>query len=166
MMGRMTGQVDPRTEPRSQPGDAELAWGDESDPETSADVPPLSDRLTRLARVTRELVSTDTLDSVAKTIVTHGAEAVGAALATMTLLSDDGQTVRLAALSGGLPGDEDAWGTFSITENTPSAEAIRTGGRLILSDAGALPERYPRPPMTARGACGVGAPPFYIRTRR
>src|SRR3712207_5136660 len=64
----------------------------------------LADRLTHLARVTSELVRADTVDAVAKTVVTHGAEAVGATTATMTLLTDDRQMVRLVALSGGLPG--------------------------------------------------------------
>ena len=74
--------------------------------------PPLPDRLARLARVTSELIRADTADSVAKTVVTHGAEAVGATVATMTLLDPDGLTVRLVALSGGRDGDEEEWGSF------------------------------------------------------
>ena len=38
---------------------------------------PLPDRLTRLARVTSELVDARTVEEVSQTVVTHGAEAVG-----------------------------------------------------------------------------------------
>ena len=39
---------------------------------------PLPDRLTLLARATSELVGADTVEAVSRTVVTHGADAVGA----------------------------------------------------------------------------------------
>lgn len=122
------------------------------DPGSESSAPALPDRLTRLARVTSELVRADTIDAAAKTVVTHGAEAVGAALASMTLLSDDGQTVRLVALSGGLPGDEQTWGTFPVSASTPSAEAIRSGERLVVSGPDLVATRFPEMDMPGRNA--------------
>jgi serine phosphatase RsbU (regulator of sigma subunit) len=119
---------------------------------------PLSDRLTRLARVTGELVDADTVEGVCKAVVTHGAEAVGADVASMTLLSDDRRTVRLMALSGGLAGDEETWGTFPLTVSTPSAEAIRTGTRQVVTGPEAITRRFTD--MPDRGAQTVVALPL------
>ena len=118
----------------------------------------LSDRLTRLARVTGELVDADTVEGVCKAVVTHGAEAVGADLASMTLLSDDRRTVRLMALSGGLEGDEETWSSFPLTVRTPSAEAIRTGTRLVVTGPQAIAGRFSD--MPDRGAQTVVALPL------
>ena len=120
----------------------------------------LADRLTRLARVTGELVGADTVEAVAKTVVTHGAEAVGAGSAALTLLGEDGQTVRMVALSGGLPGDEDDWDTFPLTAHTPASEAIRTGHRVVTRGAGSFAQRYPDLPMAARGVQAVVSLPL------
>ena len=118
----------------------------------------LSDRLTRLARVTGELVDADTVEGVCKAVVTHGAEAVGADVASMTLLSDDRRTVRLMALSGGAEGDEETWRTFPLTVRTPSAEAIRTGTRLVVNGPQAITRRFTD--MPDRGAETVVALPL------
>jgi serine phosphatase RsbU (regulator of sigma subunit) len=119
---------------------------------------PLSDRLTRLARVAGELVDADTVEGVCKAVVTHGAEAVGADVASVTLLSDDRRTVRLMALSGGHAGDEETWSTFPLTVRTPSAEAIRTGTRLVVTDRRAITRRFTD--MPDRGAQTVVALPL------
>ena len=118
----------------------------------------LSDRLTRLARVTGELVDADSVQVVCDVVVTHGAEAVGAAVASMTLLCEDEQTLRLMALSGGLAGDEDAWSTFPVTARTPSAEVIRTGTRLVVSGPDLVARRFAD--MPRRGAHTVVALPL------
>jgi serine phosphatase RsbU (regulator of sigma subunit) len=111
---------------------------------------PLPDRLTLLARATSELVDVDTIEGVSRTVVTHGADAVGATTASVTLLCDDRQTVRLVALSGGVPGDEDTWATFPLAVRTPSAETIRTGSRVVISGPAAVTRRFAD--MPARGA--------------
>ncbi|HSU02691.1 MAG TPA: SpoIIE family protein phosphatase [Nocardioides sp.] len=118
----------------------------------------LPDRLTRLARVTSELVNADSIDEISRAVVMHGAEAVGATVASMTLLGEDGQTVRLVGLSGGLLGDEDAWGTFPLSSQTPSAGAIRSGTRSVVSGCDAILRRFPG--MPARGAQTVVALPL------
>ena len=103
---------------------------------------PLPDRLTRLARVTSELVDSRTVEDVSRAVVTHGAEAVGAALASMTLVCDDRRTARLVALSGGLAGDEERWSTFPTSADLPAAEVIRTGRRVVVSGRDAILARF------------------------
>ena len=124
---------------------------------------PLQDRLTRLARVTSELVMAETVEAVSKTVVAHGADAVGATLAALTLLTDDDETVRLVGLSGGLPGDRETWANFPITSRTPASEAIRTGERLMLIGVDAITERYPDLDMAVRGSHTIVALPLTIR---
>jgi serine phosphatase RsbU (regulator of sigma subunit) len=131
---------------------------------TGAAAATLADRLTRLARVASELVRADSADAVSRTVVTHGAEAVGASVATMSLLVDE-ESVRLVAISGGLPDDEETWGRFPLSAQTPSSEAIRTGERLIVSGAETLLVRYPDMRMPARGAQAVVALPLRSGTR-
>jgi serine phosphatase RsbU (regulator of sigma subunit) len=114
---------------------------------------PLTDRLTRLARVTSELVGADTTESVCKIVADHGAEAVGAIVTSMTLLDPDGRTVRLAALSGGQPVDHDTFRTFPLTARTPSAEAIRNGRSRHVRGRDAIAAEYPDIPD--RGARAV-----------
>jgi serine phosphatase RsbU (regulator of sigma subunit) len=116
-------------------------------PADSAVNPPLSDRLTRLARVTSELVRAETVEAVSRAVVTHGAEAVGANVCTMTMVLPDGESVRLVAISGGRPDDESTYATFPLTAQVPSADGIRSGKRFTvgLDDS----DRYPE--MAGRG---------------
>ncbi|CAA9318118.1 MAG: Serine phosphatase RsbU, regulator of sigma subunit [uncultured Nocardioidaceae bacterium] len=141
-------------DPRSGPGGAPGPSGSRADePRTHAPHAPLADRLTRLARVTSELVRADAGEDVGRIVVDHGAEAVGAMVASMVMLCDDQVTVRLAALSGGIPVDEDIWRTFPLAARTPSAEAIRTGRRRLVVGREAIMTAYPDIPD--RGALSV-----------
>ena len=126
---------------------------------TGAAAATLADRLTRLARVASELVRAESVDAVSSAVVTHGADAVGASVATMTLLTDQ-HSVRLVAISGGLPDDQEVWGEFPLTAQTPSAEVIRSGRRLIVQGAEALAERYPDMRMPARSGQALVALPL------
>jgi serine phosphatase RsbU (regulator of sigma subunit) len=130
----------------------------DDDAVTGASPLPLPDRLTRLARATSELVDAVTIEAVSKTVVTHGADAVGATLASMTLLGEDDLTIRLVALSGGLVGDEETWGSFPVSSGTPSAEAIRTGTRVVVRGREVITRRFPD--MPPRGAQTVVALPL------
>jgi serine phosphatase RsbU (regulator of sigma subunit) len=120
---------------------------------------PLPDRLTQLARATSELIDVDTIEDVSRTVVTHGADAVGATVASVTLLGEDQQTVRLVALSGGIDGDEETWGTFPLSSSIPSAETIRTGRRIVVTGAPAITDRFTD--MPSRGAETVVTLPLH-----
>lgn len=118
----------------------------------------LSDRLTRLARVTGELADLHTVQAVGDAVVTHGAEAVGAAVASMTLLNEDQRTVQLMALTGGLAEAEEQWSTFPLTVQTPSAEAIRAGSRMVVNGPDSIERRFSD--MPRNGAQTVVALPL------
>jgi GAF domain-containing protein len=114
-------------------------------PPDSAPRAPLSDRLTRLARVTGDLVRAETIEEVSQAVVTHGAGAVGAVVSAMTLVNPDGETARLVAINGGQPDDPEVWGTFPLTARVPSADGIKGGVRFTLTGA-ELATRYPEVP--------------------
>lgn len=125
-------------------------------------VPALADRLARLARATSELADAHTIERVSETIVTHGAEAVGATVASMTLLAEDAQTVRLVGLSGGLVGDEQTWSTFPLSARLPLTEAMRLETRLVTRGREAIAERFPD--MPSRGTETIVALPLTAPT--
>ena len=125
----------------------------------------LRDRLTRLARVTAELVMADTVEAVSKTVVAHGAEAVSAQVAAMVFLSDDGEWMHLAGLSGGVPGAEQTWATYPVTVRTPATEAVLTGRRVMVTGAEAIIERYPELRANVQGIHTVMALPLRSGTR-
>ncbi len=107
----------------------------------------------------------NSVEAVSKTVVTHGADAVGAPLAVLTLLSDDGRSVRMVGLSGGRPGDAEAWANYPVTEHTPTTDAIRTGERLMLTGAQAIADRYPALDLAGRGSRSIVVLPLNNGTR-
>jgi PAS domain S-box-containing protein len=102
----------------------------------------LGDRLTRLARVTSELVLADDVDTVTKIVVSHGADAAGATLASMSLREGQDQ-LRLAGLQGGREGEMQKWSTYPLSLRTPASEAVRTGQRIILNGEAAIAAAFP-----------------------
>lgn len=108
----------------------------------------MDDRLTRLARVTAELATAHSLEAVTKIVTSHAADAVGAAIASLTLLEDDDQ-VRLLGRRGGREGDAQRWATFSLDTGTPASDAIRTGERVMCAGQDRIAARYPQLDVTA-----------------
>ena len=102
----------------------------------------VGDQLTRLARVTTALVMADTVEAVSKIVVSHGADAVGATLASLSLREGE-DTLRLTALRGGREGEERAWATSPMSTRTPVSDAVRTGQRLVLTGAREISRNYP-----------------------
>jgi GAF domain-containing protein len=125
--------------------------------------PLLQDRLTRLARVTSELVLANTVEAVSNTVVAHCADAVGATMGVMTLLAEDGQTMSLVGLNGSVPGDMATWTNSPVTARTPAGEVIRTGQRIMLTGADLITERYPE--MAVPGSPAIVALPLNVGTR-
>ena len=124
----------------------------------------LGDRLTRLARVTAELVMADTAEAVTKIVVSHGADAVGATLASLTL-REGGDRLRLAGLRGGREGDEEKWATYPISVATPASDAIRSGERVVLTGGDVIGERYPHLETIARGERSIVCLPLHVAAR-
>jgi hypothetical protein len=125
----------------------------------------LSDRLTRLARVTTELARADSLEAVTKIVITHSADAVGATIASLSVL-EPGDVVHLVGLRGGEAHDAVQWERYSLATPTPSSDAIRTGERVMLMGEDALRERYAHVESIARGQQTVIALPMTSTGRR
>jgi GAF domain-containing protein len=129
-----------------------------------ADQARLGDRLTRLARVNAELAAVDTVEAVTKIVVTHGADAVGATVASLTLREGE-HRLRLVGLRGGREGDEEKWATYPISVPTPTSDAIRSGNRVILTGGEAIRERYPDLELISRGDRSIICLPLHVATR-
>ena len=116
---------------------------DVTDLETAlAGIDLLSTRLNRLAKVTAELAAAHDLDTVTEVVVDHAAAAVGANMASLSLLEDE-DTVQLAGYSGDDKSLSSVYARYSVTDQTPSAEAIRTGKPVLVEGADAVRERFP-----------------------
>ena len=124
----------------------------------------LGARLTRLARVTTALVMADSLEAVTKIVVSLGADAAGATLASLTLREGDDR-LRLVGLRGGREGDEQRWASTPMSTRTPISDAIRTGERVIVTGEAAIAERYPDLDGVARGQRSIVTLPLRVATR-
>ncbi len=98
-------------------------------------------RLAALAAVTTELLAADSVDAVCAVVTQRMMEAAEATVAALCLLVDD-QTLALVAIRGGQPGVASRWATFPLTSDNPTAESVRTGRPLFLTDAETV-TRYP-----------------------
>ena len=113
-----------------------------SDPDTLRGARRLGDSLTRLARVTAELVMADTVEAVTKIVTAHTADAMGATIASLTLREGE-DMLRLVGLRGGREGDAQQWARYSTNIRTPASDVVRSGERLVLTGEAAIAERYP-----------------------
>ena len=106
----------------------------------------VGESLTRLARVTSELVTADSVDTVIKIVTYHMADAVGATIAAIALR--EGENARIIGLRG-LPAREaEQWELVPLARPMATTDVIRTGRRLVLVGAAAISAGVSRP---ARG---------------
>ncbi|GAB2680684.1 SpoIIE family protein phosphatase [Thalassiella azotivora] len=101
----------------------------------------LARRLERLQRVTAEMAGAGDVDAVCQMIVTHVAGALGASVATVSLV--EGDQVHLIRSNGGSVGLHERWGAFSLDAHLPVSEAIRSRRVVVVPDRLELGERYP-----------------------
>lgn len=113
--------------------------GDRSVPDVA-----LSDaRLQRLSRAIAELAGAQDTSDVSTVVVSHAAAAVDAELASLSLLDDDGVTLRLIGLSGAQPGVQDQWSSYPATMAVPAGEAVLTRRPVTVAGTGEMERRYP-----------------------
>jgi serine phosphatase RsbU (regulator of sigma subunit) len=95
----------------------------------------------RLARVTGELSAAVDMAGIADAAVTHIADAIHAAVATLLVVQGD----RLVMVGGhGLqPGTDVAWASFALDHANPASEAARTGRQILIGDSAEAQHRYP-----------------------
>jgi GAF domain-containing protein len=121
--------------------------------------------LTRLARVTAELAQADTVDVVTKIVITHSADAVGATKASLTVLDEGGEHLRVVAARGYDEVDTAAWEKYPLSRRTPASDAVRTGERVVLVGAEEIAVRYPDVPEIQLGDRSVVCLPLRVATR-
>ncbi len=110
----------------------------------------LEDRLTRLARVAAALGSAEDVETVTQVVVAQAADAVGATVASLSVVVDD-DTLALVGLRGGLKGAARRWATFSMHDQVPASDAVRSGQLLIIAGADEIAARYPNLESAADG---------------
>jgi len=123
----------------------------------------VGESLTRLARVTSELVMADSVDAVTKIVTYHMADAVGATIAGLALR--DGEEVRVVGLRG-LPASEaQRWQVIPMARATVPTDVIRTGKRLVLVGLAAITHAYPELAESDRGERTIVALPLRVTGR-
>jgi len=117
----------------------------------SGDEDRLGDRLTRLARVTAELVRARDVDTVTRIVIDHSAAAVDATIASLTLVDEPGHRLRVAGVSGVPADDAGAIMRTDFDMPTPAGDVIKSGERIILVGREAILQAYPDVPRIDRG---------------
>jgi PAS domain S-box-containing protein len=114
-----------------------------------------ADRMAHLQAASAALSVALTRDQVAEVILDQGVAALGARAGAIALLTEDGAELELVHTAGLVPGVQERWQRFPITEPVPLAEAVRSR-KPIWADASELPVRFPTL-AAAQAAEGFGA---------
>jgi serine phosphatase RsbU (regulator of sigma subunit) len=117
----------------------------------SGDEDRLGDRLTRLARVTAELVRAPDVDSVTRIVIDHSATAVGATIAALALAEESESPPHVAGLSGLSALEAQAIADSAYDMPTPAGDVVKSGERIILVGREAILQAYPDVPHIDRG---------------
>lgn len=121
----------------------------------------LSERLTRIARVTSELGRALDVEDVTRIVTAHSADAVGATIAGL-LVRESEESFRLIGLRGGRKGDREHYAHVSVDDGTVVRDVVRTGRRVLVTTP-EIHERYPD--MLDRGERTVLALPLNMGGR-
>jgi GAF domain-containing protein len=140
-----------------------MTWDAAEQPSDAAQTRRLGD-LTRLARVTAELARAGTVDVVTKIVITHSADAVGATMASLTLL-EGADVLRVVAMRGYDDVDATTWQRYPLSRPTPASDSVRTGERVVLVGEQEIAERYPDLPEIHLGERSVVCLPLRVATR-
>jgi len=116
---------------------------------TAKDARRLEDRLTRLARVAGELGAADNVEAVTDVVISHLCDAVGATVASLSLLRGD--NLVLAGLRGARPGADERWTSFPVSADTPASRVVHTGEPLFMIGRDAIDALYPDLEKAAEG---------------
>jgi serine phosphatase RsbU (regulator of sigma subunit) len=95
----------------------------------------------RLAQVTGELGAAQDMAGVIEVAVTHVADAIRAATATLLIL--DGDELVMVGGHRLQPGTDRRWGRFGLADQNPASEAVRTGCPVMLTSPAEVAARYP-----------------------
>jgi GAF domain-containing protein len=121
----------------------------------------LGDRLTRLARVAAELGTAEDVETVTKVVITQAADAVGATVASLSLVVSD-DTLALVGLRGASEEVARRWSTYSLHDHTPAGDVARSGEPLFLNSREAIRQRYPDLESPTEGERAIIALPLRV----
>ncbi|HEX6921605.1 MAG TPA: GAF domain-containing protein [Actinomycetes bacterium] len=102
----------------------------------------LAGRLARLQEVTAELTAAEDVDEIVDIVVTHAADALGASLATLSLLVDD-ETLAVVRMRGEREETRRRWATYPLEGQLPGSEAVRANRPVVVRSRDELERRYP-----------------------
>ncbi|HEV7208107.1 MAG TPA: SpoIIE family protein phosphatase [Mycobacteriales bacterium] len=102
-----------------------------------------ADRLDRLSRVIAELAGARSIDDVSKIVVAHAAAALGASVASLSLLDEDAAALVLVGISGAQAETARRWESHPVAAQVPAGEAVRTKAPVLISGTAAIEARYP-----------------------
>ncbi len=123
----------------------------------------LAERLTRLARVTAELLTADDVSAVTEIVIEHIADAAGATVASLSVPVDE-STLRLVGLRGGREGAATRWQTYPMA-GTPAGDSLLSRRALVLSGRDAILGRYPDLETASDGERSIICLPLIVRDR-
>jgi PAS domain S-box-containing protein len=102
-----------------------------------------ANRTARLQKITAALSEALTPHQVADVVMNQGIAALGATAGSVTLLADQGLSIRVVNAIGYPPEVVQAWQSFPVTAPTPLAKTVRTGEAIFLENAEAMLADYP-----------------------
>lgn len=123
----------------------------------------LAERLTRLARVTAELLRADDLPAVTQIVIEHIADAAGATVASLSVPVDE-TTLRLVGLRGGRDGAARRWQTYPM-QGTPAGDSVLSRRAVVLSGRDEIHRRYPGLETATSGDRSIVSLPLIVGDR-
>jgi PAS domain S-box-containing protein len=102
-----------------------------------------ANRTARLQKITAAFSEALTPYEVAEVVVNQGIAALEASAGSISLLTEQGMTLRVVNAIGYPPEVIQHWQSFSVTAPTPLAKTVRTGTAIFLENAEALLADYP-----------------------
>jgi signal transduction histidine kinase/CheY-like chemotaxis protein len=107
-----------------------------------------AERNARLHAVSAAISRALTPEQVARAFLDQGARSLGAIAGWVSILKEDGLTLKLLCASGNYPGGEDpdvpaVWTGFDVHSLAPLADAIRAGRPILISNPQERRQLYP-----------------------
>jgi GAF domain-containing protein len=105
--------------------------------------PTEAEKFNELARVVAELTAARDLDTLFEVIVARTAAAIGASVATLSVLDGQSLMLRLVGVSGGEPNSPRDWARYPLDADLPACEAVRNRKSILVVGRAAIEARYP-----------------------
>ena len=101
-----------------------------------------ADRLTRLQSVAAALAKTRSVDEALEVTIRHARGLIGARIASVSLVDDDGSTVQVRRVEPPIELSAQLQ-TFTIDADLPAAHVIRTGAPVVIRSVADRNEKWP-----------------------